>query len=445
MARLAGAAACLVALAEFELAVGHGFMNFPRSRNKEAKDNNVFFCPHCLQSGGPGAVKARGSGIWPSNDDPGSHGLCGDPSQSAAWAPMGDQQFMIPSQEVQATFTAGSIARFEIHLTAHHRGHYEFSICDSGLDGPAMVSRGETEWDGQECLNKFKLQRATLQELQDELGICQNGSAHPSCQPLDPNHAGRFYVPPPGENSVVAGDDWDDSEGPALNIVADQHYAYYRIPASLSCSRCTLQWYWSTGNSCLYDADYEHYFQNVMLSPFVPMEWQPTAVMGNTNICSTGGTFAEEFWNCADIEVVAAGPTPPPVPAPVPAPSPMPPCEDSLPLPGSFAAYTCSTYLPAGEAMCACETIRDHCCFCQGVTPAPTPPAPTPPAPTPPAPTPPAPTPPAPTPPGSCTDMALTGAYSTYSCSTYEPLGVAYCAHLEIAAKCCFCGGLAAL
>ena len=66
---------------------GHSYLAQPPSRNLLANVANAEDCPHCLQSGGPDNVKARGGGVWPTRLAPGSHGLCGDPVQGKSNPP----------------------------------------------------------------------------------------------------------------------------------------------------------------------------------------------------------------------------------------------------------------------------------------------------------------------------------------------------------------------
>ena len=37
------------------------------------------------------------------------------------------------------------------------------------------------------------------------------------------------------------------------------------LQEGLSCTACTLQWYWSSGNSCVYDGDYFDYYRGIGL------------------------------------------------------------------------------------------------------------------------------------------------------------------------------------
>merc|ERR1719433_453608 len=83
----------------------------------------------------------------------------------------------------------------------------------------------------------------------------------------------------------------------------------YKIPEGLSCEHCTLQWYWGTGNSCLYDEGYLKYFQHMQDLGWDAKKWSPNAVTlwaEKQYVCCgvEWDRFAEEFWNCADIKVL---------------------------------------------------------------------------------------------------------------------------------------------
>merc|ERR1712127_1075143 len=126
-----------------------------------------------------------------------------------------------------------------------------------------------------------------------------------------------------------------DIEAPLQPSASEVHRMRFKIPAGLSCTHCTLQWYWSTGNTCLYDAGYFSYFSKMSRGT----EWCNFCTQGaecsGTCCGESSGKFAEEFWNCADIAVnpsdglspmplpsPSASPTPLPMPSPMPSPSP---------------------------------------------------------------------------------------------------------------------------
>lgn len=286
--------------------MGHGFLREPASRNFVANREMREFCPHCLQSGGPTTVKERAGGHWPSVDRPESHGLCGNPVQGGAVeANWRDDTYLVPSA-VQSSYKPGAVVEFSVEVRAHHRGHFEFRICDQALDGQTLASRA----DGQACLDKWILERAAPNSA------CTPGDSDPDCAPVDRKHPGRWYVPPPQGGTEV-------------------YKMRYKIPAGLQCSHCTLQWYWSTGNTCVYDADYNDYSQQLQDGGWQASQWFAV----NSGVC--GSAYAEEFWNCADIAVGEGAPAPnpptlapstpmpsvtpaPPVPMPVPQPQPAP-------------------------------------------------------------------------------------------------------------------------
>merc|ERR1719217_176654 len=273
-----------------------------------------------MQSGGPNAVKARGTGIWPTVQEPSSHGICGDPVQNGP-EPSGlsTSPYLVPT-EVQRTYQAGETVEFRIGVNAHHKGHYEFRICDMALDGSKLSSAQE----GQDCLNKWVVERAPLD------ASCSSGNTKADCQPIDDKHPGRWYIPPPNKGTSVAGVNFNDDDVP--NAVTEYHVMKYKIPEGLSCTHCTLQWYWSTGNTCLYDKDYlgpDGYFQRNSAEfaalgwkaedwcPFCVASWATCA----NSCCKTGGTFGEEFWNCADIAVTGSGGGSGSQPGPAPSPA----------------------------------------------------------------------------------------------------------------------------
>eukprot|EP00929_Paragymnodinium_shiwhaense_P052439 TRINITY_DN2626_c0_g1_i3.p1 TRINITY_DN2626_c0_g1~~TRINITY_DN2626_c0_g1_i3.p1 ORF type:complete len:443 (-),score=89.93 TRINITY_DN2626_c0_g1_i3:392-1720(-) len=291
-----------------ELAEGHAVLLEPPSRNFVANKAGTESCPHCLQSGGPNAVKARGNGIWPTVLDPTSHGLCGDPVQNSVEAAnWKDSTYLVPNP-VQRTYQAGDIVEFVIGVNAHHKGHYEFRLCDVALDGSTLNTAAE----GQACLDKWVLKRAPLD------AACGNGNTKADCQPIDTKHPGRWYIPPQSEGTAVGGPEFNVEDLPSA--VTEYHVMKYKIPDDLSCTHCTLQWYWATGNTCNYDADYlgpDGYFQRNAAAfealGWTAADWCPFCVASWANCdnacCKTGGNFGEEFWNCADIAVTGSGST----------------------------------------------------------------------------------------------------------------------------------------
>jgi len=278
--------------------MGHSYLAKPASRNLLAHIAGKEDCPHCLQSGGPDNVFERGGGIWPTRLAPASHGLCGDPVQGSPIPMRLEDETYLKAGQVTATYQPGEIAEFHIAVSTHHKGHYEFRICDRALDAATLSDAAE----GQACLDGHLLERAAPAE------DCVVNDARGDCQPLDPKHPERWYLPPAGSHTQQAGPDFDDSMAPEYPSGSEIHIMRYKIPEDLSCSSCTLQWFWSSGNSCYYDGDYFDYFQMLDRLGWTVADWdnlvlEPWANCDN-RCCKTNGTFGEEFWNCADIAVL---------------------------------------------------------------------------------------------------------------------------------------------
>merc|ERR1712232_23887 len=223
--------------------------------------------------------------------------------------------------------------------------------------------------EAQNCLNKWVLERAPLDSS------CGNGNSKADCQPIDEKHPGRWYIPPPNEGTMVAGADFHDEDVPGA--VTEYHVMKYKIPEALSCTHCTLQWYWSTGNSCLYDADYlgpDGYFQRNSAA-FQALGWKAedwcqfcvaSWATCENSCCKSGGSFGEEFWNCADIAVTGSGSGsgPSPTPAPTMQSTTLAPTTETTTTQGGSTS-TCraraGNVLSATDAKCAaaCEYLSD--------------------------------------------------------------------------------------
>merc|ERR1711957_1103988 len=89
---------------------------------------------------------------------------------------------------------------FSVKITAHHKGFFEFRICDQHLERRAPPAAD-----------------------------CSVNDGRGDCQPLDTRHPERWYLPPG----------------------AGAYKMKYEIPADLTCTSCTLQWEWFTANSCI--------------------------------------------------------------------------------------------------------------------------------------------------------------------------------------------------
>merc|ERR1719203_362541 len=375
----------------------------------------------------------------------------------------GNEKFLNWDQGPITTLEAGRMVEFDIRVTAHHKGHFMFRLCDQPLSSATGGLQAE-----ETCLNEHVLQRVRPMDIHSD---CSPNDVRGDCQPIDEANPGYWYLPPKGNAEQSTG-------ASPLNAPGVPYKFHYWIPQSFTCEKCTLQWWWLSANSCTPHPDaYNCYFQNMTKQGWNAQEWC-------SGICSFSGTCpptqggpincGEQFKNCADVRVVGdSGPTPQPSPAPptpapqlvptavptptpvivsTPVPSPTPvivptpvptptPVVVPTPVPtvgpeptpgpvhglctdltmeGSWAPYSCSNFESPGKEYCAHQELNSACCFCGGGllgTVAPTPA------------------------PGPCTNLAMNGIWVHYSCSAIEPLGKEYCAHQEVNLACCFCGG----
>jgi len=215
---------------------------------------------------------------------------------------------------VQATYKAGQIAEFEVGINTFHQGHYEFRICDTGIhDGIASPAAG------QKCLDKHLLKRAPLKS-----GCSPNGGDF-DCQTPHPDYPERWMQSPQNANTLgtkydgTAYVDWDSmntTNGTGLTLSQQETRTINRvekmrfvIPEDLNCDKCTLQWFWVSGNNCHYDAG-----DGKILNGMKAAGWNiaPWSYLGPGGRVCSSSSFGEEFWNCADIKVEGKAPSPPP-------------------------------------------------------------------------------------------------------------------------------------
>eukprot|EP00928_Gymnodinium_smaydae_P069860 TRINITY_DN5363_c1_g1_i1.p1 TRINITY_DN5363_c1_g1~~TRINITY_DN5363_c1_g1_i1.p1 ORF type:complete len:688 (-),score=90.02 TRINITY_DN5363_c1_g1_i1:294-2309(-) len=249
--RFVSAFKLLAALSNVPVASGHGWVTEPPARNAQAGPKNGY-CPHC------------GNG----------NGICGDGNQ---WP--GGSDYLNFYQGPVATWKAGTVVEVEVKITAHHKGHFEVSVCDQVIT--SALSKPQA------CLDKWILERASPEEA--GLTNCQPGDKRAGCQPIDPRHPERFYLPPPGFSP----------DG------GNTHKFYVKVPAGLKCAACTMQWRWWSANSCIPAPDYGCFASELTSSGFTNV-----ASWGLGGACPGGGCnrcgCGEEFRNCVDITVSAA-------------------------------------------------------------------------------------------------------------------------------------------
>ena len=211
---------------------GHGLIKEPMPRNTKISAN---YDEHSLSAGGVAAVHAGGD---PYDSERKHEGGGGFEKANKGYRITAYQQ--------------GSTMNIVLDMRVGHAGFNEFKVCPvpNGVEGKA-----ERQHVTQACFDKTVLQRA------DGKGT-------------------RFYF----ERDFAV-----NSDSVSVKMA-------FKLPASLTCKRCVLQWHWVTGNSCT--------------APGTP----PNFAKPNLQECGKDGANPEEFWNCADINIVNTGGK---VPAPI--------------------------------------------------------------------------------------------------------------------------------
>eukprot|EP01134_Creolimax_fragrantissima_P002165 CFRG2165T1 len=255
----------------------HAYLTNPPSNQALARERNQEYCPHCYSAGGVGTVQAlTPGGVWPYPETEASsvrHGLCGDPANAVETKYMpGD---VYNDGLTHADLISGQDYEFEVLVSTHHRGHYEFRVCDFKENGNQLT---------QTCLNEHLLLRADGDD---------------AVSSIDPDHPERYYLEPTCANPY-------DIEGNGVLF----HHMKYHIPDSLQCEFCIVQWVYVTANSCNPPGYHER------------SNW-PTTYGGcagdgpgsgwwgtTLSDCGVGtgarpaGGYPEEFWNCANVRIL---------------------------------------------------------------------------------------------------------------------------------------------
>ena len=152
---------------------GHGFLQYPISRNLNEYKDGMDYDFMGLNAGGASRVNLfADSDIYlypdPISNAEKRHGMCGDPVNFIE-----KYNGNINNYEILNSFIQGEEITIEVILTAHHMGHFEFYICNT--DDLSNLENGIT----QECLYRHRLLRVF-----DETSI----------SPVDKNYPYRYYM-----------------------------------------------------------------------------------------------------------------------------------------------------------------------------------------------------------------------------------------------------------
>lgn len=298
-------AACVLLASSVD---AHGFMSIPRQRGaykneKVQPDSDVpenpvqDYCAHCLNGGGKAAVMAASANDWqeyaPLTAFRQTAGLCGDAFGSNEHM-IGGEFFPYPTVPIVEQYDSGSVVNFEVEIDTNHNGYFEFYLCD-------LDACGATDIDGS-CFENNHCQ--ILERVEN--AECEAGgeALHTQCGPKDAEYPGRWYVPCRATEHV------------GVHIVGGSNgYMQYQLP-DIECKHCVIQWYWATANSCA-PGDFLDYFKTYN-NPFgetCPSDGGGGGAHRDDMEACGGGSFPEEFWTCADVQISAPGSSPVEVPA----------------------------------------------------------------------------------------------------------------------------------
>merc|ERR1719195_2144453 len=205
--------------------------------------------------------------------------------------------------------TVGQRVQFEIRVTAHHKGHFQFRLCNqtisSAMGGPVAEEA---------CLNEHILQRVHPEDVHLD---CEPNDARGDCQPCDEANPSYWYLPPVSVGDAVLLEEASSAQRleQATSAQVRSHSAavlatykfHYLLPQNVTCEKCTLQWWWSSANSCTPHPDaYRCYFQKMEKLGWSARAWCSGA-------CEFSGTCpdiqrpatecGEQFKNCADVRI----------------------------------------------------------------------------------------------------------------------------------------------
>lgn len=179
-------------------------------------------------------------------------------------------------QVIETTYHEGDEVTFDVVLTAHHMGHFTFKACP--------IVPGEVP--SQECFDAYPLEFVA--------DLRYNA-------PKDDNYPGRAYIAPISLREI-------DSSGP----LSGMGFTYkFKLPEDLNGENVLIQWHYLTANSCSHEgyADYA----------FPDSSWRPSATASCEPIPADGNGVPEQFWNCAEVQILPLNPTPAPIPTVAPA------------------------------------------------------------------------------------------------------------------------------
>lgn len=213
--------------------------------------------------------------------------LCGDPEGGAADFSRTGRFGPPHAMPFVASYKPGEVAEFEFDLNTPHGGYLEFYLCD-------VSGGGDVDRSAYQNGNCHQLQRAPNP-------ICDSGT-NDACGPIDEVYPSRWYLPCRKSAAQFQ-----------HQIVGKGGTMTYQIP-NIVMKQAVMNVYWLTGNSCN-PRGIEEYFTSGMWPVIGNCPGDGGTIGGwgrmHSGTCRTQpGKFPEEFFNCADVEVVGEASAP---------------------------------------------------------------------------------------------------------------------------------------
>eukprot|EP00798_Chlamydomonas_sp_ICE-L_P010153 gene10153-8056_t len=279
MRSLVLASLCLAGSLHLRVADAHGFLLTPLSRNirsyYDPPPQDKEYLPHGLRAGGPAKVKEGGGGLpWPN----GGFGVCGDPYDAT------EPKWITPLGKT--TYLQGETIQVQSLIHAYHRGRFGLSICPYTSDQAALeacLQRPESVMNSDQAAHEACLQRP-------ESIMARADSVYPGM----PWYCLESVGDGSGTKTLYTKNDSFSGE--------DVYTMTYRLPTGLVCDHCVMRWYYGTSNSCQPPCTPENPFYD-------PADPVNGCNIYKLQICGSpeAPDYPEEFWNCADIEIIPSG------------------------------------------------------------------------------------------------------------------------------------------
>jgi len=106
----------------------------------------------------------------------------------------GNDKFLNWEDGPETTLKAGEVVKFKVKVTAHHKGHFMFRLCNKPLNSKMGVA------DQESCLNDHVLKRVKPEDLHSD---CIADDSREDCQPIDDANPGYWYLPPKVQSTTT--------------------------------------------------------------------------------------------------------------------------------------------------------------------------------------------------------------------------------------------------